>query len=59
MRPGISWSAGPGCKWTTSSTEMKTVLARQTDVRELDFDLDGGSGISERLAQTSERRPGG
>ncbi len=41
---------------TTSYTEMNTVLARRTGVREFDFDLDGERrAMGELLGQLSER----
>jgi len=41
---------------TTSYTEMNTVLARRTGVREFDFDLDGEQhAMGELLGQLSER----
>ncbi len=41
---------------TTSYTEMNTVLARRTGIREFDFDLDGERhAMGELLGQLSER----
>lgn len=48
-----------GLQRTTSYTEMNTVLARRTEVRAFDFDLDGERhAMGELLEQLSERSYG-
>jgi hypothetical protein len=66
-RAGAEWEALEAVGWeflvsqarlirTTSYTEMNTVLARRTGVREFDFDLDGERhAMGELLGQLSER----
>jgi hypothetical protein len=66
-RTGAEWEALEAAGWeflvsqarlgrTTSYTEMNTVLARRTGVREFDFDLDGERhAMGELLGQLSER----
>jgi hypothetical protein len=66
-RAGAEWAALEAAGWeflvsqarlsrTTSYTEMNTVLARRTGVREFDFDLDGERhAMGELLRQLSER----
>jgi hypothetical protein len=64
-RAGAEWEALEAAGWeflvdqarlgrTTSYTEMNTVLARRTGVREFDFDLDGERhAMGELLAERS------
>jgi hypothetical protein len=66
-RAGAEWEALEAADWeflvgqarlgrTTSYTEMNTVLARRTGVREFDFDLDGERhAMGELFGQLSER----
>lgn len=66
-RTGVEWEALEAAGWeflvsqarldrTTSYTEMNTVLARRTGVREFDFDLDGERhAMGEMLGWLSER----
>ena len=66
-RTGAEWEALEAAGWeflvsqarlgrTTSYTEMNTVLARRTGVREFDFDLDGERhAMGELLGQLPQR----